>query len=107
MFNGWNSLYERSSFEAHVHALVRSRLPFSFDFIIGSLSDALDSSKLVFCHQDVELSTLELCFSRRKDDKDIGIVCETVNDKIEDACLDRKAVELMGGVGFSIGSVIG
>lgn len=77
------------------HVLIYSRFAFPFQVVFGSFGDTINSSKLVFRHQDVELGTLKLCFSRREHNEDVSVVCETMYDEVENACLDRKAVELI------------
>lgn len=63
--------------------------------IVSPFSDALDSREFVLGREDVQSSTLEFCFARREDDKNVGVVGKAVDDEIEDACLDRERVELV------------
>lgn len=75
----------------------RSRLPPSqiSEIVISSFSDTLDPGKFVFSGENVQPSTLELCFARREDDKDVGVVGKAVDDEIEDASLYCERVELV------------
>ena len=75
----------------------RSRLPPSqiSKIVISSFGHTLDPGKFVFSGENIQPSTLELCFAGREDDKDVGVVRKAVDDEIEDASLYCERVELV------------
>lgn len=63
--------------------------------VISTFGDTLNPGELVFSGENTQPSTLELCFARWKDDKNIGVVGKAVDDEIEDASLYCERIELM------------
>lgn len=63
--------------------------------IVSPFGDALDPREFVLGREDVQSSTLEFCFARWEDDKDVGVVGKAVDDEVEDAGLDCERVELV------------
>ena len=97
-----NAPVPRLSTLRHVYPLLPSQVS---KIIVSALSDALDPGEFVLGGEDVQSSALELCFPRRENDEDVGVVGQAVDDEIEDAGLDGEGVELVRGIGFGVPAV--
>lgn len=47
---------------------------------------------------------MQLRLAGGEDDEDVGVVCEALDDEVEDAGFYAEGIELVGGVGVGVGT---